>query len=438
MRKVFILLGLAFLLRGQPNAALKLTLDDAIQRGLKTNVAVLERETGDRLARIDRIRTLSALLPKVNGTVSENVQEINLATFGFRFPGVPTIIGPFGYSDIRAAAEMNLFDLAARRSLKAADLNLRATTLNTQDARDLVVEAVANTYLSIIAAGARVESARGEALTAQALYERARDLHMAGVSPAIDELRAQVELKTRQQQLLAAENQMAKSKLALARVIGLPAAQAFDLADAVPYSALDGLAAGQMLERALQTRADYQSLKAQLRAAEAQREAALAQRYPTINVRGDFGVNGVNQAQLHNTFAFTAAAKVNIFDGGRIHADVAQAEAVIRQRKDEIADLEREIDTDIRTALLDLGSAADQVAVAQSNLDLANQTLGQARDRFSAGVTDNIEVVQAQDALGNAEEAVIASMYAHNLAKVALARAVGATETSLKQFMGTR
>lgn len=438
MRKVFILLGMGCALYGQTPGALRLTLDEAIQRGLRTNLAVLERETGDRLARIDRVRALSALLPKVSGTVSENVQEINLATFGFRFPSVPSIIGPFGYSDIRAAAEMNLFDLAARRALRAVDQNLKATALNTQDARDLVVEAVANAYLSIIAGAARVQSSRGDVTTAQALYERARDSHMAGVSPAIDELRAQVELKTRQQQLLAAENQLAKTKLALARVIGLPTGQIFELADAAPYSALDGIAPEQMLDRALQGRADYQSLKAQLRAAELQREAVLAQRYPTLNLRGDFGVNGVNQAQLHNTFAFTAAAKINIFDGGRIHADVAQADTVIRQRKDEIADLERKIDTDIRTALLDLRSAGDQVAVAQSNLDLANQTLGQARDRFSAGVTDNIEVVQAQDALGNAEEAVITSMYAHNLAKVALARAVGATETSLKQFLGTR
>src|SRR4029077_15645072 len=129
--------------------------------------------------------------------------------------------------------------------------------------------------------------------------------------------------------------------------------------------------------------------------------------------------------------------KVNIFDGGRIRADIAQADVTIRQRKDELGWLEQNIDGSIRWAQLDLKSAADQVAVARDNLDVANQTLTQARDRFTAGVTDNTEVVQAQDAVASAQEALISSMYAHNLAKVTLARAVGMTDSNLKQFMGT-
>jgi outer membrane protein TolC len=434
MRQVFLYLLVVPAVWGQP---LSLSLSDAIQRGLKTNLGVLERETGDRLARVERIRALSALLPTVKGAISENVQETNIAVFGFRFAGIPQIIGPFGYSDIRANASLDLVDWSARKNLKAADQNLKATALSTQDARDLVVQAVANAYLSIIAGAARVEASRSEVATAQALYERARDQHSAGVSPAIDELRAQVELQSRQQQLLITQNQLAKNHLILARVIGLNPAQAFDLADAAPYAPLEDQSPEQMLERARQSRADYQSLRAQLQAAEITREASLAERYPTVSLNGDFGVNGINVGQLHNTFAFTGAVKVNVFDGGRIHADVAQSDAIIRQRKDEIADLERQIDVDIRSALLDLKSAADQVTVAQSNLDLANQTLAQARDRFAAGVTDNIEVVQAQDSVANTQEALIASMYEHNLAKVSLARAIGMTETNLKQFMGT-
>jgi outer membrane protein TolC len=436
MKTVFLCLALLPGVWGQSSSPLKLSLSDAIERGLKTNLGVLQRETGDRLARVERMRALSVLLPTVKGAVSENVQEMNLAVFGFRFPGVPSIIGPYGYSDIRANASLDLFDWSARKHLKVADQNLKAAQLSTQDARDLVVQAVANAYLSIIAGGARVDASQAEVATAQALYERARDQHTSGVSPAIDELRAQVELKSRQQQLLIAENQLAKNHLALARVIGLNPGQAFELADSAPYAPLEGLSPEQMFDRARQSRADYQSLKAQLQAAEITREAALAQRYPTVSLNGDFGLNGVNQAQLHNTFAFTGAVKINIFDGGRIHADVAQSDAIIQQRKDEIADLERQIDVDIRAALLDLKSASDQVAVAQSNLDLANQTLAQARDRFAAGVTDNIEVVQAQDSVANAQEALIGSMYGHNLAKVTLARAVGMTETNLKQFMG--
>jgi len=441
MRNFIIYLGLASLagaLTAQTPAPRKISLDEAIQLGLKNNLRVLQADTNNSLARVDRIRALSALLPTVDGSAGEYVQETNIAVFGFRFPGIPTIIGPFGYSDIRASAAVNLIDLSARKDLHSVEQRQKATELSAQDARDLVVEAVANSYLSIIAAAARVDAARSEAATAEALYERARDQHAAGVSPAIDELRAQVEWKSRQQQLLASQNQFAKANLTLARVTGLPPAQAFELSDTAPYAPLEGLTPEQMLDRAHQSRGDYLSLKAQIQAAETARDAALAERYPKLALEGNYGANGVNVAQLHPTFAFVGSVKVNIFDGGRIHADVAQADVAIRQHKDEIADLERTIDVDIRSALLDLKSAADQVTVARDNLDVATQALTQARDRFTAGVTDNIEVVQAQDAVANAQEALISSMYAHNLAKVALARAVGMTESNLRQFMGIK
>ncbi len=417
-------------------AVLRLSLDDAIQRGLKANLNVLESQSGTRVARADRIRALSSLLPQVTGSASENVQQTDIAVFGFRFPGIPSVIGPFGYMDGRAAASVDLYNRTTRRNLQSATQNLRASDLNLQDTRDLVVQAVANAYLTIIAAGARVEATKAEVATAQALYDRAHDQHVAGTSPAIDELRAQVELKSRQQQLLAQQNDFEKDKLALAQVIGLPAAQPFALADTAPYVALEGITPEDMVMRALNRRADYQSLKAQLQAAELSRQAALGERYPVVSVNGNYGVDGINFAQMHGVFQFTGAVKFNIFDGGRIRSDVLQADSVIQQRKDEIADLENRIGVAVRSSLLDLKSAADQVAVAQSNLDLANQTLDQARDRFAAGVTDNIEVVQAQDALASAQDNLIASLYQHNLAKVSLARAVGETQTNLKQFMG--
>ena len=179
-------------------ASLSLSLDDAIQRGLKSNLSVLEREASNRTVRADRIRTLAALLPTVNAYAAENVQMNNIAVFGFRFPGIPQIIGPFGYSDIRANADVNLFDERARKNWQASAKNIKAAELSVEDAKDLVVQAVANSYLTIIADGARVTSLKSQVDTAQALYERARDLHTAGTTPAIDGLRAQVELKSRQ------------------------------------------------------------------------------------------------------------------------------------------------------------------------------------------------------------------------------------------------
>ena len=299
-----------------------------------------------------------------------------------------------------------------------------------------MVQAVATAYLQIIADQARIDATRAQVTTAQALYERARDQHRAGVSPGIDELRSQVEWKTQQQQLIAQENLLAKDKLALGRVIGLPPAQVFSISDAIPYTPLEGVAPEDVLKRALETRSDYKSAAMQVRAAETAREAARAERLPTAAVDANYGDLGTNLANSHGTFTVTGSLKFNIFTGGRTRADVEQADAVIQQRKDQMADLQGQIDVEIRNALLDLKTAADQVAVARDNVDLAGQTLVQARDRFVAGVTDNIEVVQAQESVANANQTLISSIYMHNLAKVQLARAAGMTETNLKQYMG--
>jgi outer membrane protein TolC len=417
-------------------SALSLSLDDAIQRGLKTNLGLLTRENSSTTARAARLRSLSALLPYVSGGLTASEQQINLATFGFRFSGVPQVIGPFGYQDARATSSVTLFDQTLRKNFQSSNESMRAAELSVRDARDLVVQAVAAAYLQIIATGARVDATTVQVATAQALYEKARDQHTAGLLPAIDELRAQVEWKTQQQQLLALENQLSKDKLSLARAIGLPSGQSFDISDQAPFAPLDGLMPEETLRRAFESRADYQSAQAQVHAAELSRQAAAGNWYPTLSAKADYGDIGSTLAQSHGTFTVSGSVKFTIFDGGRNRSDIQQADATLKQRREELANLQGQIDQEVRTALFDLKSAADQVEVARSNVDLANQTLVQARDRFSAGVTDNIEVVQAQESVANAHQNLISSVYAHNLAKVALARAVGSAETSLKQFMG--
>lgn len=415
---------------------LALTLDEAIDRGLKNNLGVLVSDTATRQAHAERIRALSALLPLVGGNISETVQQINLAAFGISAPGIPKIVGPFGITDLRASASEAIFDLTSIKNRRSAIKSEDAAKLSARDARDLVVQAVGSGYLLIIADKARIVATQAQVDTAQALFTRAHDQHVAGVSPAIDELRANVELKTQQQQLIAQRNQLEKDKLALARVIGLPPAQAFDAADAIPYTPLEGMTPDAAIARAIETRADYKSLAMQVKAAEMAREAALAERLPTLNVDANYGDIGTNIGNSHGSFSVTGSVRFNIYTGGRIRADIEQAGAVVKQRKDELADVQGQIDVQVRDALLDLKTAADQVTVARDNLDLANQTLTQARDRFAAGVTDNIEVVQAQESVANANQSLINSIYMHNLAKVQLARAVGGAETSLKQFMG--
>jgi outer membrane protein TolC len=271
--------------------------------------------------------------------------------------------------------------------------------------------------------------------TAQVLYDRAQDQQRAGTAAGIDVLRAQVELKQQQERLLAQTNQFEKDKLTLGRIIGLPPGQNLTIAEATPFSPLNSITEGQALETALSRRSDYQSYKAQVRAAEDAVKAAHGQRYPTVQVTADYGYIGSSPANSHGTETFAASATVNLFDGGRITGDVIQAKAALKQRQDELADLGAQIDYQVRTAFLDLRTAADQVVVAQDNLDLANQTLVQARDRFTAGVTDNIEVVQAQESVATADYTLISALYAHNLAKTELARALGGAEGELQKFM---
>jgi outer membrane protein TolC len=423
---------------GQPATSLSLSLQDAIDRGLKNNLGLLVRNTGTELARIERVRALANLLPTLSAGISETAEQVDLASFGFHFPGFPSVIGPFGYTDARAYLSQRIFDWTAIQNRRSSIENQRAANLSVQDARDLVVQAVAGAYIQIISDQARIDATKALVATAQALYERARDQHRAGVSPAIDELRAQVELKTQQQVLLSQQNQLDKDKLSLGRVIGLPSGQEFTLTETAPYSPLQNPTPEEMLKRAYETRSDYKSGLSQVRAAEIARQAAIAERYPALGVDANYGDTGINVGQSHGTFAVTGSLRFNIYDGGRIRADIDQADAVIKQRKDELNDLRGQIDQQVRSALIDLKTAADQVTVAQDNLNLANQTLTQARDRFTAGVADNIEVVQAQQSVANANQSLISAVLMHNLAKVSLARAVGAAETSLKEFMGGR
>lgn len=418
---------------------LALTLGDAIDRGLRTNLGLLVSGSSSEIARGERLRSLSALLPQVNGQVSETVEQINLKTIGFnfQFPGVsiPTIVGPFHYTDVRASSSFSVYDYTLRKNFRASKENERAAQLSLQDARDLVVQSVASAYLLAIAGSSRVEALRAQVATDQAIYDRTADQKLAGTAAGIDVLRAQVQLQQQQQQLLAQENQFAKDKLALGRTIGLPSGQDFNIAEQEPYSPLAAMTPDQALRTAYEQRADYQSAKASVRSADEAVKAARGERYPNVEVAADYGDVGPALNNSHGTFTFQAAAKFNIFDGGRISGDIVQARATLKQRQDELADLGGQIDYQVRAALLDIQSAADQVAVARSNFDLANQTLAQARDRFSAGVTDTIEVVQAQGSVAIANDSLISALYAHNLAKVDLARALGSAQQQIQKFM---
>jgi outer membrane protein TolC len=426
--------------KGSPGTPVELTLAEAIRRGLEYNLGTVGYRNTTRQAQAQRQQALSELLPNISSYALLTEQQVDLAAFGFHFqiPGfsVPTVVGPFHYFDVRAQLTQNVVNLTALRNFRASEQEVRATKLAAQDARDLVVLAVTGGYLSIIAASARIESARAQVTSAQALYQQAVDRHNAGVAARIDVTRSQVELQTQQQRLISQETDYAKQKIQLTRVIGLAAGQEFSLSDSLPYAPLTDLTLNQALERAFATRADLKAAQTQVQAAELAKRAAQAQRYPAVTLEGDYGVIGTSPVNSHGTFAVTGSVHVPIWQGGRIRAEVEEADAALQQRRSEYEDLRGRVDADVRQAFLDLTAAASQVGVAQSNRDLAQETLAQSRDRFAAGVADTVEVVQAQEQVAGAEQDYISSLYAHNLAKASLARAMGQADQGIQAFLG--
>ncbi|MBV8052686.1 MAG: TolC family protein [Acidobacteriaceae bacterium] len=416
---------------------LQLSFKDALDRGLRNNLGLLLQGDTTLAVRGQKWKELSDLLPHLSASATQSAEQIDLAALGFRFkfPGVSNVIGPVGVFQSGVFLSQSVFDYNAILRTRGARQNEKAAQYSYKNAREVVVLAVGNAYLVALAGAARVDTAEAQVQTAQALYDKAADQQKAGVSPAIDVLRARVELQGRQTQLIVARNDYAKQLLQLGRVIGLPAGQEFTLVTKAPYEPLVTSSLEDDLRRAYLSRADYLAAVLEVRAAEAQRRAATAQHYPSVDIAGDYGAAGVNVGNSHGVFQIGATLNIPITAGGRTHADVLQTEAALRQSRQELDDLRGEIDYEVRAARLDLNAAADQVEVARSSVDLANQTLVQARDRFAAGVTDNLEVVQAQEAVVAANESYISSLYEHNLAKIELVKAIGFAEEGVKQYL---
>ena len=416
---------------------LPLSLQDAIDRGLKQNLGLLLSDTNIRAARGQRWEQLSALLPQVTATPYVADSQINLAELGFTTLGgasLPPSIGPFSYFDARVYVTQSLFNLKLINNTRAASQNLKSAEYTFKDARDLVVLAVGYVYLQAIADEARIQTAYAQVQTAQALYDQATDQVNAGTSPAIDSLRAKVELQTRQQQLIQAKNNFAIQKLTVARVIGLAPGQEFEFTDKSPYRPFDGITIDEALKRAYASRSDYLAAMTDVRAAEYSRRAAVAGYYPSLSFNADYGAAGSHPSTATQVFDVRGTLSIPIFQGNSVHADILQADARLQQTRERLDNLRAQIDSDIRTALLNIQSSADQVNVARSNIDLAEETLVQSRDRFSAGVTDTVEVVQSQEAVASAHEQYIASLYSYNFAKISLARALGIAEAGVKEY----
>src|SRR5215510_1296628 len=417
------------------NEVLHLTLRDAINRAVRYNLGQIESGENARIARGQRLRALSALLPQISAGASENVEQSNAATLGIKIPQVPAVIGPFSFSTAQASASQALFDYESIQRFRAARNTEQAAQLSYSDTLDVITLIVGNAYLQAIQASSRITAQEAQVRNAQALYNQAVDQLQADTSPKIDVTQSGVQLHTEQYNLSIARNNFAIAKLNLSRAIGLPLGQAFDLADQLPYSDINPQSVEDALSAAFKSRSDFRAALSSLKSAQQQLSATRAERYPVLAASGDYGVQGPNFGHLHGAFTFQAGVNVPVFTGGRIKGDITAAESSLRQRKAEAENLRGQIDYDVRTAFLNLQAANEQVTVARQNVDLANENLSRSQERFSAGVTDSVEVVQAQQSLASANDQYISSLYNHNLVKLQLARALGVARTSYNQYL---
>jgi outer membrane protein TolC len=417
----------------------KLGLREAIQRGLAYNLGQTGATQALRQAQGQSKVSLSSLLPNFNGTINEDVQTTDLRAVGFRFnfPGlpIPAVIGPFNYVDFRAHLSQSILDLTAINNYRAASDVAKANRYSAQDARELIVLAVGGAYLQTIAAKARMASEDAQLQSANAVFDQSKQQFDQGLIAKVDADRNEVQALTHQQRLLSLKNDLAKQKINLARMIGLPPNDQYDLSDEVPFAPAAPLTIEAALAQAFQERADLKAAEAQVHAAERAHAAARAERYPSLTANADYGAIGVNPSQLLTTYTAVASLKIPLWQGGRAEGDIQQADAALDQRRAEYEDLRGQIESDVRSSYLDLQAAASQVEVAQKNVDVNKEALELTRQKVEVGVIDNVTFVQAQEEVTNAEFDFINGVFAFNVAKLSLARAMGRAADSVPDLL---
>jgi outer membrane protein TolC len=425
-----------------PTGTITLTLADAVRRGLLFNLGKIGADLASRQAEAQRVSARSSLLPNVSAGLSENAAKIDLEaeglsakTFGNLPYSFPATAGPFHYYDIRGSLQQNVMDFTAIHNYHSAKNSAEAASLNALQSREEVVLAVAGTYLQLMATGAMIEAQRVEVEYAEVSYKQAKAQADAGNKAPIDANRSLVELQTEQQRLRSQLGDMQKQKNALARLIGLPLGIDILLAEKLESLPGDNARVEENVQRAWLHRQDLKAAEAQLRAAEESRKAAGAERLPSATINGFYGMQGTNPNQGNGVFQATASLNIPIFTGGRIHADRDEADAIVNEKRAELSNERGAVEMEVRNASIDLAVANDQVNTAESNRKLALAILQQSQDRFAVGVVDSIEVVNSQETLASADHDLVSSMFAQNLARIALAHAMGEAETDLPELL---
>jgi outer membrane protein TolC len=412
----------------------RLTLQEAITLALKKNLSV--RVASAQVGELEgtRERRRASLLPHITGNALANRENIDLGAMGISFPTVPTVVGPFAHYDFRLSASQSLIDRHSYHNWKASEKQEEAAQLDYQDARDLVIRQAAGLYLDAQASAAEVAAAETRVTTSETLEKLARDQHAQGLATAVDEVRAQVQLARDQQNLLVARNTYQTSLLVLAHFLGLSPGAPLDLAEPLKFHHVESADADQALHSALEARSDYAALFKQRESLVEQLKASRARYLPTLSVNGDYGAIGRGFGSIVETGQIQGTLTVTLFDRDRA-GEKTEIQSRLNRLNAQIDDLNREIEQELRKALLDLESTENQVTVTEAALHLAERELSLAQDRFRNGVTDNIEVVTAQATLASSQDDRILALARHADAVMALARSLGGTEKIYQTYL---
>jgi outer membrane protein TolC len=420
---------------------LRLSLQDAIARGLRYNLGLVESEHSSADVHADRLRALSELLPQISANAKAAYESLSYQEIGLKLPAIPGIpklpatSGGFGYQDLRVGGSQRLYDRELRERYQARKQDEQASLLSVKDARDVVVLAVGTAYFQVVASAARVETAKAQVAAAQELDQLTANRVKSEVSPEIESLRAQVERQSAEQRLTNVTNQLEIDKLTFARITGLAIDQQFELTDNPSRVRLSDMTLETATAEAIRGRADLSSAEAAVHAAESTLKAEKAQRLPVLSLAANYGGGGRNVGNLSPVYEVAGTVSVPLYTGGRISADIAQAQADLERRRAEYEDLRGRIAYDVRVAWLDVSASDSSVQVAERNRTLAERALVQSRDRYTNGVTNYLEPVQAQEAVAASNENYIQSLYSLNVATISLARAMGSAETRLSQLL---
>lgn len=410
---------------------LKLTLDKAVGLALKQNptaqIAVLQAAQAVQDKNIAR----AGLLPTADLQVNDAVRRINLQEqlgSAIPFPGISGHVGPLNIFHAGPGFDTPVFDLTLWERYKSARDQANASRANSLSTREQVILLVVSQYIGTLRAMATVEASQSRVDLAQALYDQAADLQKEGVGTGIDTLRANVELQNEKQALLVAQTDRDSSLFGLSRLLNLDPRQEITLADSLSFFDTPQPDVNQSMDEALAARREWKALDLQVKAAEHDKRAAQDLRLPSLRVDGSWAYEGTRLNSGIPVYNYEASVDFPIFTGGRTHAEIVRSDLQLKVLAEQRADLRNQISLDVKTALLNLKSARNQVSVSTLGVQLAREEVDQARDRFKAGVANNIEVIQAQDALARANDNEIAALYRFNQARADYARSIGQME----------